>query len=211
MILSITFDDAFDSWNNASEILSKYKMHGTFNTVLRNMVHKRVDNRPKMFPPQNVLTWKELHKIEDSGHEIASHGVRHVDLPQCSDRELWLEIVGSKRVFDEQGFKVDNYACAFNACDKRVREYALKHYKIFRGGSQLENNFPLGNVYHAVAGAKAVDYVSANPRNKDEWVVGIWHDINPVKFEETVKHINHLGVKVLSVCEVYKKYGEPKP
>jgi len=202
MIFTFSFDDGAKSWVEAARILSHYNIHGTFNVVLRNVVHKRVKTRPKMFPDANVLTWSELKYIESLGHEIASHGTRHVDLPMCSAAELWLEVRASKTVFDERGFKVDNYACAFNTWDKDIRDYALRYYKVFRVGVGVNQHPPDGNVYHAMDGTKALEYVKANP-GKPEWIVGLWHNVDPVKFEETVRRFKSLGVPSLSVREIY--------
>jgi len=202
MMLSISLDDGYDSWFDAGSILKHYGYRATFNTVLRNVVHKRVKTRPKMFPTKNVVLWGELYALDADGHDIESHGTRHVDLPECTPSELWMEVVASKNVFNSMGFDVHSYACAFNSCTQKVQKYALKHYPVFRGGAGINEYPPEKPVYHAMDGTKALTYVEEN-KDKDEWVVGIWHDVDPFKFERTVNAISKMGVKVVSVREAY--------
>jgi peptidoglycan/xylan/chitin deacetylase (PgdA/CDA1 family) len=155
-----------------------------------------------MFPEQNVITWEEVLQLQQLGHEITSHGVRHVDLNLCNTTELQLELLGSLAVFKSMGVDVSSYTCAFNCWTSRALEISKRVYDVFRGSVGV-NKLPLTeNIYHGMDGTQAIRYIREN-MGKDEWVVGAWHDVDPYKFEGTIKSVKTLGVEVKTVREMF--------
>lgn len=202
MIFTFSFDDGYRSWKDVGVLLSGYGYKGVFNVVLRNVVHRRIKTRPKMFPEQNVITWEEILLLQQLGHEITSHGVRHVDLNLCNKTELQLELLGSYEVFKSMGVDVSSYTCAFNCWTQKALEMSKNRYNSFRASANI-NKLPLKDkVYHSMDGTQAIHYMQRN-LDKDEWIVGAWHDVDPYKFEDVVKTVKKLGVEVKTVREMF--------
>ena len=202
MIFTFSFDDSYKSWTGASEVLDEYGYKGVFNVCLRNVTHKRPLTRQRMFPDRDILTWDEVQDIHSMGHEIASHGVRHIDIPLCSDEELDLEINGSYAVFESHGINVSSYTCAFNGWTAEAEQLSRRNYDSFRLGVGV-NKLPLkGRTYYVMSAGDAVEYAVANP-DKHEWVVGAWHDVNLNGFRRRVRQIKESGIPVKTVRETF--------
>lgn len=198
MTFTFSFDDGYQSWMRAADVLEARGCRGTFNVCLRNVTAKRHPARPRMFPPADVLTWDEVEELQERGHEIASHGTRHIDLGRATPQELRMEVVQSKAVFDSRGIKVKTYACAFNGFNDEVDRMTLTCYQTVRGSVAPNNPLPFtGRVYHAMGWVNAV-----NGLTDDLWSVGIWHDVSP-GFDVQVDRILGIpGVVAKTVREV---------
>ena len=189
---TFSFDDGYQSWLAAADVLETHGYRGTFNTCLRNVVHKRKTTRARMFAPSDVLTWDEVPDLQKRGHEIASHGTRHVDLGESNHEELLMEIAYSKRVFESRGIDVSTYACQFNAFTVEAHLVSRGRYRTIRGRVGM-NALPFtGDVYHAQAAPDALACVDHGC-----WCVGIWHDValsNFTRFVERVAEVELLTV-----------------
>ena len=207
-MFTFSFDDGYQSWLRCADILEEYGYRGVFNVCLRNVVRKRVPERRIMFPYRRVITWDEVHELQRRGHQMGSHGVRHVDLDDCNWPEIHLEIIGSKQVFESRGVSVDTFACPFNNYNERVKRVTLQHYGSVRGSPGF-NQLPFkGSVYHAHNEGKQFPSGGIILSNT-LWNVGIWHDIAPAKFREAVEAVHTSDVKVLTVSEAIKTGEEP--
>jgi len=201
MIFTFSFDDAYKSFLSAASILEKYGFRGTFNISLRDVICERRDDRLRMFPDTDILTWGEVKHLQDRGHEIASHGVRHGDLGLATPDELLIEIVGSKRMFNARGINVSTYACAFNSFTPKAERQSEGYYRSIRGVQGI-NELPMkGRVYHSVVGPEIVPKLPKMMKD-NVWVVGAWHDISPRGFEDSVKAVKALKVPVRLVREM---------
>lgn len=194
---TVSLDDGYQCWLEVARILEKHGCRGTFNVCLRNAVAKRLTTRPKMFPPSNVITWDEIRYLQRDGHEIASHGTRHIDLSGATKEELSVEIASSKRVFESHGVTVDTYACQYNNYTIEADEMSTRYYKTIRGHTGI-NELPFkGRVYRALRGDLALKEVK-----KGRWIVGIWHTVTPENFEKTIFQLVKDGVIVKTVREM---------
>lgn len=198
MIFTFGFDDGYHSWLDASKVLEEHGFRGTFNVCLRNVVQQRLTERKRMFPPSDVITWDEVLDLQNRGHEVASHGVRHCDFSRATDAEIRLEFEGSLSVFRSRGVNVETYACAFNNWTERADKVGREFYKVIRGPVGV--NYPPFKTrnYKCLSGEAAVNMAESNPK-ADMWVVGNWHDINPDGFRSQVERVKRLGVEVKTV------------
>ena len=198
--LTIALDDGYESWDEAGHILEKYGWRGTFYTCLRNVVHNRNNKRQRMFPPTDVITWKEVLSLHKRGHEIANHGTRHSDLPHCNNRELKLELLDSKEVFNSYGIPVTTYGCAFNSYPTDFPALALKHYNSFRLSLGVNNTSPK-KTYHVLPPVDALNEVSTG---SGKWIVSAWHDVKHDGFTKYLNTVKELNIEVLTVKQVYE-------
>jgi peptidoglycan/xylan/chitin deacetylase (PgdA/CDA1 family) len=152
-----------------------------------------------VFPDARVLTWNELAGIRDAGHEIASHGTRHVDLSLSTDSEVKMELLGSHHVFRSKGFDTSTYACAFNCYTRKADDMIDGLYRSIRGFPG-KNFLPVeGHVYHVCAGNSMKELEDAR---ENQWIIGVWHDVDPKRFESDVVHVKKTGVRVATVGEM---------
>ncbi len=198
---TFSFDDGYKSWMTAAEILEEYGWRGTFNVCLRNVVHKRVTTRPRMFPDKDVITWEEVLQLQARGHEIASHGVRHVDLPLCNKAEKYMEIVGSKLIFKSRGVNVETYTCAFNAYNQECIKLSEPHYKSFRTNIGVNKHPPKSPIYHADRPSAVDDICKSETDNL--WLIGIWHDVPLAGFRKRCEQLKEANIKVITVRKAY--------
>jgi peptidoglycan/xylan/chitin deacetylase (PgdA/CDA1 family) len=76
------------------------------------------DCRPKW---DAMMTWDELRKMHDEGHEIGSHSRTHAILPLVSDAQLDDEIAGSRQTLREKlGFEIQSFCYPNGDHDPRV-------------------------------------------------------------------------------------------
>ena len=197
-LFTFAFDDGYQSWPDAATALERVGWRGCFYVCLRNVVHERKEGRRRSFPPGDVLTWAEVADLQARGHEIASHGTCHVELSYANERELWLEMVASRQVFESHDIRVSSFGCCFNVAPAAAQEYALKHYAGFRGGVG-RNELPLvGRTYHGQVPHEAIADIRPG-----RWMVGIWHDVDAAKLCGPIERVQAVpGVRVVTPREV---------
>jgi peptidoglycan/xylan/chitin deacetylase (PgdA/CDA1 family) len=90
--IMITFDDGYrDVLANAVPVLERYRFPAT-----AYVITARISG-----PDPSFLTWGELTALEQSGVEIGSHTVHHLDLASLSEPEAWAELSESRRVLEQ--------------------------------------------------------------------------------------------------------------
>ena len=195
-LFTFAFDDGYESWVEAAGTLQVYGFRGVFNCTLRNVVQERKLTRPRMFSPSDVITWDEMAEMQAQGHEIGSHGVRHIDLGTANTIEIMLEIDHSQRVFASRGIQVDTYASQFNSSSMASTRMGLWAYRTFRAGVR-ENILPFaGGLYHGQAPGDALKV------EHGEWRVAIFHDVQLVNFADTVDRVARIPeIEVVTVRE----------
>ncbi|WP_022722502.1 polysaccharide deacetylase family protein [Rhodopseudomonas sp. B29] len=73
------------------------------------------------------LTWDMIEELDKAGASIGSHGLDHVDLTTCSDRELERELTRSKAILEDRlGRQVPLFAFPYGRFSRRVWEAALR-------------------------------------------------------------------------------------
>ncbi len=133
-IAIVNFDDSWASqYNNAKPILDKYQFKGTFYIICDSIEGK------------NKLTWKQVHTLQEQGHEIGSHTMGHENLDVISAGAKTHEIVDSKKCIEEEGINVNSFSYPFNSGDdnRETLELVSNNYDFARtaGGHEGSNNF----------------------------------------------------------------------
>lgn len=109
----LTFDDGYlDVFQNAYPIMEQYGFVGTF-FIIGNTVDTN----------QNLST-KKLTKLINSGWEIGSHSMSHIDLNQGNHWEY--EIIGSKSLLEGKlGVTIQTFAYPYGLADSSVIRYTI--------------------------------------------------------------------------------------
>jgi peptidoglycan/xylan/chitin deacetylase (PgdA/CDA1 family) len=133
----ITFDDEHVSeWYLADSLLNKYHWKATF--CICHFYRLTTDEIHK------------LHVLQDAGHEIAGHGLNHLDAVQYVSQYgissyLNEEIIPMIKIMNKESFMVNSFAYPHGNRDEKL-DFALLHYfNIIRGITNLRNNCYFNN------------------------------------------------------------------
>ena len=136
--IALTFDDHYViSWYSARELFKKYGARVTF------FVDKYLE-----FNANELNLLKEL---KNDGHEIAGHGLYHLDAPQfvkekSIDAYISEEIDSLIEVMAIDGFELTAFAYPGGARTKELYEALLKKFRIIRGTVYTGNKTALKNL-----------------------------------------------------------------
>ncbi len=117
-------DDYVDDWTNAHEILREYDWRATF------FVTK--------FAELNTLEIEQLHALKDYGHEIAGHGLNHIDARNYvaqhgADAYLEAEIYPMVSLMDNNGLHAGSFAYPFGARNTATDDILFDEFTMLRG------------------------------------------------------------------------------
>jgi peptidoglycan/xylan/chitin deacetylase (PgdA/CDA1 family) len=146
-----TFDDQFvQSWVEYRNLFRKYDIKATF-----------FISRPQLLEPDQI---SGLTLLQSDGHEIACHGVNHLDArifpgPAASFYKDEAEPAISK--LNEMGFHVVSFAYAFGLAPDSVDRFMLKHVKYLRKATWNMYNTSIDNYDKIYARPDSFNIVSS--------------------------------------------------
>ena len=121
----LTFDDYnVLEWYNADIVLSKYHWKATFFiSHFTSLDTKNVDR---------------LKVLQSNGHEIASHGISHLNAVEfvsshSLDEYIETEIIPSIQAMTDKGFIVSSFAYPYGQRNKTIDKALLTHFTMIRG------------------------------------------------------------------------------
>ena len=157
--LLLTFDDGFESnYYLAKEILDPLDIKGlffvnpNFSKLTKKFEQKKFMKNNFLFKDNNrnnleninnpeilPMSFSNMRKLINSGHTIGSHTLNHKRLSKLkSNKELFSEIVGSKRILENKLLcEINHFAFPFGDIDSisiQGMEIAKKHYKYIYSG-----------------------------------------------------------------------------
>lgn len=99
--IAITFDDGYrDNTKNAAPILAEFSFQVTFFITLGYVGTVKTSFK-RSWQRWECMDQKDLKELSDSGHEIGSHSVRHIDLTKLDEKERVQELKSSKKGIGE--------------------------------------------------------------------------------------------------------------
>jgi peptidoglycan/xylan/chitin deacetylase (PgdA/CDA1 family) len=131
--IAVTFDDGYkDNLYVSAPILLKYKIPFTV-FVTTSFVE---------WSKENYLTPAELRELSELPNAtIGSHGMTHISLTECDDRQLKNELILSKKYLEDLiGKPVNMISYPFGAVDRRVRDTAEKAGYLLAACSRFDIN-----------------------------------------------------------------------
>jgi peptidoglycan/xylan/chitin deacetylase (PgdA/CDA1 family)/N-acetyl-beta-hexosaminidase len=105
VVVSLTFDDGWDSQQTAATMLAAHGMKGTFYVNSSNIGQA------------GYLTWPQLTAFNVAGNEIAGHTLTHPDLTTLTASQAQHEICDDRTAIQGHGFVVPDFAYPFGAYD----------------------------------------------------------------------------------------------
>jgi peptidoglycan/xylan/chitin deacetylase (PgdA/CDA1 family)/N-acetyl-beta-hexosaminidase len=105
VVVSLTFDDGWDSQQTAATMLAAHGLKGTFYVNSSNI------GQP------GYLTWPQLTTFNVAGNEIAGHTLTHPDLTTLTSTQAQHEICDDRTNIQAHGFVVPDFAYPGGAYD----------------------------------------------------------------------------------------------
>jgi peptidoglycan/xylan/chitin deacetylase (PgdA/CDA1 family) len=127
-VVCLFFDDAFlNFYNTALPILDEYNFKATVGVI--------TDYIGKGHDLMEYMDIGELEELAKQGMDIASHTKTHTHIRTLSDKELYDEIVTSKKYLEDLGFEVSTLVYPYYEWDDRIIESAIAaNYTCARAG-----------------------------------------------------------------------------
>jgi peptidoglycan/xylan/chitin deacetylase (PgdA/CDA1 family) len=123
-LISVTFDDGFETtYTHAMPLLQKYGIHTT------QYVLSGTSNQP------TYVSWDQIKRMQEAGHEIACHSVNHPDLTTLDNEDLNWQLKTCKEDVEKHIGPIHNFASPYGSEDKRTLAAINKYY-----GSQRNTN-----------------------------------------------------------------------
>lgn len=173
-ILTIAFDDGYlDSYKYAISYLDKKGIKCTF-AVPVGLIGKKCEKRP-------VLNWRHLKKMQENGHEIASHGLYH----RRQIRQL--EIINSGGILEKNlGKKISSFVYPYisRVPGKSISDIVKKTYSSSRisKNSPVFNKLPINNPYRlegfCIMRKYSLSYLALQidkALNSKSWLIEVFH------------------------------------
>jgi peptidoglycan/xylan/chitin deacetylase (PgdA/CDA1 family) len=104
-VVSLTFDDGWDTQTTASSMLAAHGLLGTFyvNSGFIGMA--------------DHLTWAQLAAMNAAGNEVGGHTVDHQDLTELTPTAATAEVCDDRTAIRSHGFIANSFAYPFGAYD----------------------------------------------------------------------------------------------
>jgi len=209
-IVTFSFDDGSPGWILAADVLERFGYRGTFNVTIRNVVKRKMGNI--LFPEDRTIHENDLRELQDRGHEIGSHGLRHIHLKDCNETEIHHELKTSKEILESLGLRVSTFTCPFSSWSDRVKSEALRHYGSMRYGLGF-NRMPFdGRLYKSVLGSDDMKAAIDRAVAKNLWSVLLFHNVKKgstdqfshdlTSFTSILNYAHSKGVQVRTVKDV---------
>ena len=170
--ISISFDDQYvEEWYALRNLLNRYDAKVTFFITYADSL---TEAEKQM-----------LHTLQQDGHEIASHGTRHVNaeyfIKEHSYRKyLDEEIILNSQFLEEAGFTPTAFAYPFGAKYWFTDYLLLKHFKMLRGVAPP-------NKKEGLAASDAAFYKHDNSRTPAAANIDVRDGLTPEMIDEAIK------------------------
>lgn len=130
----LTFDDGYRSMvTRALPLLKKFQFRAVFYLLADFTIQKNFWDPGELEP--ELMTKNEIHTLIQSGMEIGAHSFGHSYFPKLTEKEIFHEIVESKKVLEKEfNVSVYSFAYPFGAIDQKSKS-ALNRSPFFFGVS----------------------------------------------------------------------------
>ena len=117
----ISSDDGFKNNIDAAKILDRYGIKGCFfinpTSIGLNEFQqiKKFCNSNLNFPATEFMTWDDVESLLNSGHEIGSHTMNHIDISKHSLEQVESELSDSFQLINSKCGTVKHFAYPFGS------------------------------------------------------------------------------------------------
>ena len=120
----LTFDDAYESlYQHVFPVLKRYGFPASIFIVAgRSGGHNDWPGQPAGIPHLPVLGWNQIREMDAAGIEFGAHTIHHPRLDRLPDDQARIEILGSKRIIEEQlGHSIGSFAYPYGRFNTTIK------------------------------------------------------------------------------------------
>lgn len=182
-LISITFDDGWQStYDNAVPILNHYDYKGTFYV------------NPLSLDTKSFMSTTDMHHLVTGKHEVASHGLKHINFTTVNAKELDTQLGAAKTFVSQQtGMSTIDFATPYGEADAEVTAVAKRYYQSSRGtesGINTRQNFDPYNLRVLFMGPDTkisqITQAIEEARAHNGWLILVYHQIQDKKSSENI-------------------------
>jgi peptidoglycan/xylan/chitin deacetylase (PgdA/CDA1 family) len=175
-LVSVTFDDSWEGqYTNALPVLNARGIPATMFTTT-----SFVDGGPTR------LTTSQLHSFQDTGSEIASHMVDHVDPTTLTPAELDAQLADSKVWLEARFGPVYDFASPYGAYNATtiaaIKNYYISQRTVDEGFNSITNfdqwTLKVKHLFNTTTPADVAGWIAQAKADKT-WLVLVFHQIDP--------------------------------
>jgi peptidoglycan/xylan/chitin deacetylase (PgdA/CDA1 family) len=204
-LVSLTFDDGWKSIHDqALPLMKKYGVVSTQYLVTGYIGQAR-----------DYVTPKDVYDFRNSGHEVASHSVNHLDLAKQPAKIVDYELDQSKKDLSECYAAPTDYAAPYGTYNATTQKAAKANYQTYRstdvGFNTADNfnpyNLVVQNVDANTTQAQIQGWLTTAKANH-AWLILVYHQVDaksgsyarkPADFEQDLKSIKNSNIAVKTV------------
>lgn len=214
-LLSYTFDDGWASaYQNAVGLLDRADNKATFYL------------NPSSIDTPSFMTTTQVAALENTGHEIASHGHEHRDFTTLKQPAINYQLGHANNYF-RQIFQMQsvNFAAPFGSTDDQLMFYTQKYYASSRStqdGINMKQTFNPYNLLVLYVGndmpLTRLKEAIAQTQASHGWLILVYHRIDdnakgetsttPTQFESQLDAVRASGIAVMTVKSALQEIRE---
>lgn len=126
-LIICTFDDGYENvYRNAFPFMKKYGFTATV-YICPDLIGKNNDWNHRDDTNRRHLDQKMIKKLVDSGWEVGSHGLSHINMLKLSEHELDKCLIESKKQLEKYG-KIESFCYPYGIFNNFIKEKVKKYY-----------------------------------------------------------------------------------
>lgn len=205
-MVTVTFDDGWESISNAIPLLERYDIRTT-QYIISDVARSTLPE---------YMSFSSLEKLKKAGHEIGSHSLRHCNQTKLNPQELQDNASQSKQLLEEGGVgPIRSFAYPLGQYNEFTQAVYGRRFTYIRTSDAGYNNryFDVANIHSMGVLDRTtdeefkawLDYAKINR----QWLVLVYHRVNESgaynvttdQLERQLLLIKESGLKVLPLSE----------
>lgn len=173
--VSVTFDDGWESINNAAPLLKQYDIRST-QYIISEVANSKLPE---------YMSFATIKKLKEAGHEIGSHSLRHCNQTKLDPQTLQDNATQSKQLLEDKGLgPVRSFAYPLGQYNDLTQAIYERRFTYIRTSDAGYNDryFDMANIHSMGVLSSTTDeqfkaWLDYAKKHR-QWVVLVYHRVN---------------------------------